>query len=815
MKSTKYHGWTKLMAVFFAFLLVLSMAGPAAYAASSTQEPEEGTDTAADADEEDADDEEDEEEWVPEAGSWEELVTGLGRIADEKEKGEEIVVTLTDDISAKENQDAISIEGGCNIILDLAGHTIDRGLADSSAKENGHVLEVKKGARLTLTDTSGKGSSITGGANTGNGGGVFLEDEAVLTVEQGIKIRKNRAKNGGGIFLGKDCELYLGSCTISDNDVTDAGGGIYGGQSHITFLGGLTKVKNNFKGGNDDNDLYMPADMEKLRFWTINPKKNKTIYSNGFEDGSRIGILLEVMTKVISEGYGQCNQEEAAIYFFYNGDGYSVSDDRKQPEVTIVKQEEALHDNTKTVVEIYKGDKLISSENCDSFYGAMDSAMNASGDEKVVILGGDYSSDEQIVIPKNKELIIDLNGHYIKRERNHETKRNGGVFKVEGGSTLTIRDSNPKKKGYDGVKGGVITGGASSNAGGGITVEEKGHLVMEGGTIYDCISDEDGGGVYVYTGNKETTFKMTGGRIYGCKTIDSADECYGGGIFFGDGLLDLSGGTIDNCYSEDDGGAIYCRRGEVVLNNMIFSGNKSANRGGAIYIGLDVGKYDGTLFTAIGCSFINNESMEDGGAFFMRDNPQHTGAILFDQCVFRGNKAEEDGGALVSFDDGMVLSNVEITGNTAGEYGGGVFVDSRYDINVKGVVVIRDNTCRKDSACSDLCLEDGTSTTAYVNSGGLARGSWIGIGSTSGKSIRLSKSMSTYEMKYFHAHKGTIGSKNVKVVEAKMAVTASIFASGRWISIVLIGGAGLIVLVVLIILKRGKGKSGLQSGGSI
>ena len=261
---------------------------------------------------------------------------------------------------------------------------------------------------------------------------------------------------------------------------------------------------------------------------------------------------------------------------------------------------------------------------------------------------------------------------------------------------------------------------------------------------------------------------------------------------------------------------------------MIFSGNHSVNRGGAIYIGLDYAKYDGTLFTAVGCTFVNNESQEDGGAFFMRDNPQHKGAVLFDHCIFRGNKAAEDGGALVVFDDGMVLSNVEITDNTAGEYGGGVFVDSRYDISLKGVVVIKDNTCGKDAACRDLCLEDGTSTTAYVYSGGdgtsttayvysggLVRGSWIGIGSTSGSSIRLSETMSVYEMRYFHAHTGSIGSKNEKTVEAKMAVTSSIFGNGRWMNIILIGGSGLIILMIFVMIMKRKNTNGFTGGGSL
>ena len=123
---------------------------------------------------------------------------------------------------------------------------------------------------------------------------------------------------------------------------------------------------------------------------------------------------------------------------------------------------------------------------------------------------------------------------------------------------------------------------------------------------------------------------------------------------------------------------------------------------------------------------------------------------MFDRCEFTDNKAGEDGGAIVALDDGLVLSNVTITDNSAGGYGGGVFVDARYDINVKGIVIIKDNKCDKDSTCNDLALEDGTAATARVYSGGLIDGSWIAIGSTASGSIRMSKKMSVYEMKYFH-----------------------------------------------------------------
>ncbi|WP_026834911.1 right-handed parallel beta-helix repeat-containing protein [Eubacterium xylanophilum] len=746
-------------------------------------------------------DSETEEELTP----WGEIQAEIDEAPDD---GEEYIIKLEEDIKAEAGEEALSVGTGQNIKLDLAGHTIDRGLSAKNKADDGYVIRIDTEGILNIVDTSKKPGLITGGANDGKGGGIFLEEKAELTLDNGVQVMNNAAKYGGGIYLSQESELYLGSCTIWGNDVTNNGGGIYGGDGHVTFLGGLTKVKNNTKDGNEknENNLFMPAEMEKLRFWTWTSKNERTRkarYSDPLKKGSRIGILLEEMRKEISDGYGQCNSVEASVYFFYDKEEYIVSDDKNKSEITIVKDPDKVKQNTSMVVELYKDGKLKSTETYGQFTQAFKKAQESDFDA-VLTMGSDYSSDKEIVLGKNKQVTIDLNGHYIKRERGYKYEKNGGVICVESGATLTIEDSNPKIKGYDGVKGGVITGGASSNYGGGVTVKTDGHLIMKGGTIYDCITDEDGGGVYLDTGSKNTSFKMTGGRIYNCRTLDSADDCNGGGIYLGDGKLELRGGTIDNCFSEDYGGGIYCNRGQVSLKKMVFSGNKATNRGGAIYIALDIAKYDGTLFYASDCNFVNNISNEDGGAFFMRDNPEHGGAVMFDRCSFRDNEAKEDGGAICVFDDGCVLSNVEVKDNKAGGYGGGVFVDSRYDINVKGVVVIKDNKSEKDSNCCDLALEDGTSTTARVNSGGLVKGSWIGIGSTSNKSILLSKKISVYEMKYFHPHAGNIKAKKVEGVDADMVFTSSIFGLGELSIIMLIGGIGIIMAAGIGIYTRRK-----------
>ncbi len=725
---------------------------------------------------------------------------------------------LPADISAGEGAKPITIKKGRNVTIDLHGHTINRGLSVDTP--DGEVIRVEGGGTLILTDSTDTPGTITGGANTGNGGGVLCDDNAALTVTGGVKIVNNRASNGAGIYLGAACELYLGTCAITDNSCSVFGGGIYGGSSHVTFLGGLTRVNNNYKGDDDSdqNDLYIPAEMEKLRFWYVTgagTKREKEVYAEELKRGSGIGILLEERAKEISEGYGECNQVEASLFFFYDKDDLEVSDDPTKSEITIIRTEKGLQATSKSTLEVYKGGKLKSTEQFDSFISAFKKGADADGDEKIVTMGSDYSSDEQILLEENKSVVIDLNGHTIKRNREGETKRYGGVIYVESGATLTIRDSSPKKKGYQGIKGGVITGGASSNGGGGITVEEEAHLVMEGGTIYECISDYSGGGVYVDTGSWDTTFIMRGGRITSCRAVDSMDDVYGGAVYFGEGRLDLKDARIDGCYSEDEGGAIYCLKGEVYLENMIFSTNKTLQNGGAIYINLTT-RTDGNLFFARGCSFIENEASGYGGAFYsynMIDRSKHKGAAMLDHCIFRGNSAVKDGGALFVCNNGMVLSNVEITDNTADRYGGGVYVDGGYTVTVKGVVVIKNNRSKKGANTRDLCLE---ANTAYINSAGLSYGSWIGIGSTINEgigpkrkeNIMLSDNMSVYEMKYFHPQTGSISAKNVKEVEVEMVVTGSLFSAGNIVLIAVMSGIGILLIVLLIVRKRYIGRGG-------
>ena len=419
----------------------------------------------------------------------------------------------------------------------------------------------------------------------------------------------------------------------------------------------------------------------------------------------------------------------------------------------------------------------------------------------VITLGDDWTEDELLTVKEYQNITLDLNGHTIKRNRNRSMKSDGSVFRVSKKAVLTLRDSNPKTPGYNGVKGGVVTGGACSGKGGGVCIDEGGEFRMEGGTIYDCIA-VDGGAVGISGSGDGGVFAMTGGRIYSCKALESAGECYGGAVYLGQGTVTVSNATVDDCYSEDDGGAVYSERGTVTLKNTVFSGNRCNETGGAICTSLDTAKYQGTLLNAYNCTFAGNYAGEDGGAVIINDNPEKDGAVLFHNCKFRNNEAVKKGGAFYVNDDNVALSGCEITANKAGGEGGGVFVDDRYNITLKGLMKITDNTSGKGKGLSNLALEDGKMGTARIINGGLYKNSLVRVGSTSEKSVLVSEWMSQYQMKHFEADEGTLTAKDERTVNAGMVVTASIFSEGGMLAVIILGSAGIIFTAILIFRKR-------------
>ena len=133
-----------------------------------------------------------------------------------------------------------------SLTLDLNGRTLQRDLDAPVA--DGCVIRVEQSADLTVKDEStAKTGKITGGNNTGSGGGIYNRGTLIL---EGGAITGNKAEDGGGVYN------YLGTFVMTGGAITaneaENGGDVYN-RGTLNLSGGPS-VQNNTQG-----NVYLPT----------------------------------------------------------------------------------------------------------------------------------------------------------------------------------------------------------------------------------------------------------------------------------------------------------------------------------------------------------------------------------------------------------------------------------------------------------------------------------------------------------------------------------------------------------------------------
>ncbi len=201
------------------------------------------------------------------------------------------------------------------------------------------------------------------------------------------------------------------------------------------------------------------------------------------------------------------------------------------------------------------------------------------------------------------------------------------------------------------------------------------------------------------------------GRVFYCGGVDSSTHLEG---------FTLIGGLADGSGYAMRGGGMYCTDSSPGITGCVFSGNRAASEGGALYLG------NGSSPAITGCTFSSNDSWGAGGAIycdsggptiadcsFTRNEADYGGGIChiyssptITGCSFSGHLAWYEGGGVLSlvssptirdcvFSDNVsdyfwgggisfVSSNASVascvfSGNLSQEYGGGVFCDHSAD----------------------------------------------------------------------------------------------------------------------------------------
>jgi hypothetical protein len=245
---------------------------------------------------------------------------------------------------------------------------------------------------------------------------------------------------------------------------------------------------------------------------------------------------------------------------------------------------------------------------------------------------------------------------------------------------------------------GVILDGKktaqSATNGGGIDVTNGGKLTLNtGATIQNCRA-VTGGGVCVMSGGE---FIMVDGEISGNTGIRSSTGI-GGGVYVGGGCsFEMQGGMIANNNAVGSGGGGVCLYYDGASFTMTGDAricNNTANSAGGVYVG------------GGGCSFemqggmiaYNNASSQgggvsvaSGGSFSMSGD-----ALLFKNAVTAASNAMGGGvyadgtptaRAYITMADDAVIAN-----NTAGAFGGGVYMMRMTSFSMADRACVANNT---------------------------------------------------------------------------------------------------------------------------
>ena len=276
-----------------------------------------------------------------------------------------------------------------------------------------------------------------------------------------------------------------------------------------------------------------------------------------------------------------------------------------------------------------------------------------------------------------------MNGGTIVGTAENTANYGGGVF-VSGGEFI--------------MNDGSISGNTVTQSGGGVFVN-AGNFTMKGGTIGGTTANtatQNGGGVFVQAG----TFNMTGTAvIQGNEATGGSSHACGGGVYVNGGEFTMTGTTIiqDNKANSTNGhacgGGVYVNgtgkfdMGDTATiqgNNASTTATNSAAGGGGVYV-------NGGTFTMTGTAKIQGNTTTSANPYTKPSGGGGVFVIAGGTFIMSGgtigsstdaNEADLGGGVYVGVNTGtgekgsFTMGGGTITGNTATQNGGGVYVSS-------------------------------------------------------------------------------------------------------------------------------------------
>ena len=624
-------------------------------------------------------------------------------------------VTITKNHAAKTSVSCgggIDAEGGSLTIKDSA-------ITKNDAESNGGGIYVEQNKTVTVSDSTIQSNTAQ------NGGGIHLSQTTANITKTNILDNKITTGKGGGMVVTTDGKATLTGCTVAGNHADTAlgnGGGIYAFGVGFDVTLDNVKVENNTANGKKGcgGGVYAQG-------FAVNPGKlalkNGTIIRNNSAAGNGGGVSLKGDVTLKSDGADDRitisenkATQGAGIFTEIVKSGKETIAPHLVLENTDVlnnistSKGGGIHLTTGTTLDLLKS-------KVDGNTGGSGGGIYAKDDAKLNIQDSSISGNTATnggwgggIYTDLKNGSITIQGSTIDGNKAEERAKGGGASIAATGSTQVIIDHS------------TIQGNSAGLYGGGLYIHNyiNGQynpldtvVQITNNTIQNNSCGSSGAGIFLngvnsvldsnlITGNTIASGNGCGGgvRVDTINSIPDSVTCTlknntisnntapaGGGVASGSTTLISSGknsgitctiimesGSITGNHAtspldgQASGGGVHLVSNgtRFVMQGGVIEGNDAAANGGGVFST----NYEG--FKVLGGAIQNNTAKLNGGAIFIQ-NALPNRALA--------------GGAVTNTPAQEVLeigAPVIITGNSAGQYGGGIFAANGVTVKMAG-----------------------------------------------------------------------------------------------------------------------------------
>ena len=357
----------------------------------------------------------------------------------------------------------------------------------------------------------------------------------------------------------------------------------------------------------------------------------------------------------------------------------------------------------------YDGTLTIDGKTSGGFVSLLEGAT-ANMYEHVTLQNWQFAGNACVVI-MGSESVFNMHGGVIEKCSRAVMADSGTTFNMSGGEIRNCVSMNDGGGLYAdnstiNITGGIISG-CEGRWGGGLYATNSSKITITGGTISGC-KGLLGGGLYA---TNQSTITINGGTISG-GTISGCTASKGGGLYADNSTITINKGTISGCDGRW-GGGLYAKNSlTITITDSTISGCKAGAGGGLFVTGSTLNIEDDII------SECTASDTGKGGGLYAENS-----TLTISGGTIKGNKAAYGGGvALVKskvkveepITNWTVVDNEAYKTDTGSGYiGGGIYLESGSMDVSNGSNKIYNNTA--DGHGADICLTDDTSSIKLPN----------------------------------------------------------------------------------------------------